>query len=342
MNDSPSKTSSPKSKVILRSVEDSSVKAMVREVAEACDFEAVVQKDARVVIKVNLSTPDPEMAHASNTSKELLEEVILLLKERTDRIVVGESDGMRYPTEEAFEVSGYYPILERHGVQAMNFTKDERVEVAALGIKGQTLSRTLVEADVFVSLPVLKTHATTVFTGTLKNQFGCYPQHDRILLHPRLDKVIVKINEVLKPRLVIMDAITAMEGRGPINGEPRVMNVILGSRDPVALDATAMRLIGLDPYTCKHAVLASEVGLGHMDANLIQIDGEFDKLKTVFKPAERDLPIKVLGLISHSRFLVEKLILNPESFYPLRSAAFAFRNMRDMLLGKRRAKNIPR
>lgn len=336
MDATTNETTKSKSKVMLRSTEGTTIASALREVTDGCDFNSVVGEGARVVVKVNLSTPDPEMAHASNTSPELLDEVLALLKQRTDRILVGESNGMRYNTEEAFEVSGYYPILEKHGVEPINFTKDERVDVPALGIKGQGLSRALFEADVFVTLPVLKTHATTVFTGTLKNQFGCYPQHDRILLHPKLDQVIVRINEVLKPRLAIMDAITAMEGRGPINGKPRVMNAILGSRDPVALDATAMRLIGLDPYTCKHAVMASETGLGHMDSHLIEIDGAFDELKTEFEPAERDLPIKVLGLISHSRFLTEKLILNPESFYPLRSVAFAFRAMRDAVLGKKK------
>ena len=324
------------SKVAIRSIEGSTVKDTLREVAESVDYKGAIPEGARVVIKVNLSTPDPEMAHASNTSPELLDEVLTLLKERTDSIAVGESNGMRYNTEEAVEVSGYHPILEKHGVPFVNFTKDERVEVPALNIKGQGLSRTLLDADAFVTLPVLKTHATTVFTGALKNQFGCYPQHDRILLHPRLDQVITRINEVLKPRLVIMDAITAMEGRGPINGKPREMNVLLASQDPVATDATAMRLIGIDPYTSRHVVMASEVGVGAIDPAHIEIDGDFDGLKTEFEPAERDLPIRALGLISHSRFLTEKLILNPEAFYPLRSAAFAFRGLRDAVLGKRK------
>jgi hypothetical protein len=56
-------------------------------------------------------------------------------------------------------------------------------------------------------------------------------------------------------------------------------------------------------------------------------------LRTTFEPAEKDLPIKALALISRSRFLTERLILNPESFYPLRSAAMKFRDVRDFFLG---------
>ena len=322
-----------KSTVLLRSVKDYSVQEIVREIFEYFDCERLIPRGSNVVIKVNLSTPFKENAYASNTSPEILDAVCTVVKERTNRILVGESNGMRYKAEDAFEVSGYYPILRKHDIEPMNFTKDEWVETGDPLIKGWGLPKALLDADVFITLPVLKTHATTVFTGTLKNQFGCYPQHNRILLHPKLDHVIVHINRVLKPRLAIMDAIVGMEGRGPINGKPRELGVVLGSTDPVALDATAMRLVGLDPGESGHIKLAAEQGLGSIEPDDIAIDGPFEECRTQFEPAEKDLPIKMLALISRSRFLTEKLILNPESFYPLRSAAMVFRQVRDFGLG---------
>jgi uncharacterized protein (DUF362 family) len=309
------------------------VEAIVREIFESFEYRDWLQKDCSVAVKVNLSTPFAENAEGSNTSPEILDAVCRVLKERTDNIVVGESNGMRYDTEDAFEVSGYVPILEKYGLEPTNFTRDEWVETGERLIRGWGLSKKLLDADVFITLPVLKTHATTVFTGALKNQFGCYPQHNRILLHPKLDDVLVLINQILKPRLAIMDGIVAMEGRGPINGEPRRLDLILGSSDPVALDATAMRLVGLDPHSSGHIRKAAAAGVGRIDASEIEVEGEFEKYSTKFKPAEKDLPIKMLGVISHSRFLTEKLILNPESFYPLRSAALHFRDIRDRVLG---------
>ena len=318
-----------KSRVLLRGVKETGVARIVGEVFEVFDIERLIPRDSRVVVKVNLSTPFKEMAHASNTSPEILDAVCAVLATRTKRIWVGESDGMRYASEDAFEASGFYPILEKHGVTPINFTKDTKVETGNPLIRGWEISKTLLDADVFITLPVLKTHATTVFTGSLKNQFGCVPQHNRILLHPKLDEVLVAVNAMLKPRLAIMDGIVAMEGRGPINGIPRALGVILASTDPVALDATAMRLVGLDPYESRHVVLAARDGLGKIDEKDILIDGPFDQHKTRFLPAEKDLPIRMLGWISRSRFLTEKLILNPESFYPLRSGAMAFREVRD-------------
>jgi uncharacterized protein (DUF362 family) len=322
-----------KSKVFLRSVKERSVEDVVTEIMTGIGYESIIPADSRVAIKVNLSTPFAENAEASNTAPAILDAVLKNVTGRTKNVVVGESNGMRYDTEDAFEVSGYYPIIEKYGAKPINFTKDEWVDVGEPLIKGWGISKTLLDADVFITLPVLKTHATTVFTGALKNQFGCYPQHNRILLHPKLDKVLVFINQLLKPRIAIMDGIVAMEGRGPINGKARPYDVILGSPDAVALDATAMRLVGLDPFTSRHVVWAAEGGVGRIEPADIEIDGDFEGLKTTFDPAERDLPIRALGLISRSRFLTEKLILNPESFYPLRKCAMAFRDVRDFILG---------
>ena len=328
------------STVLLRSTKDHPVEEIVREIFEFFDYQSFIPKGGKVVIKVNLSTPFSENSYASNTSPEILDAVCGVLRGRTPRILVGESNGMRYKAEEAFEVSGYYPILRKHQVEAVNFTGSEWVETNDPLIKGWGLPKDLLDADAFITLPVLKTHATTVFTGALKNQFGCYPQHNRILLHPKLDRVIVHINRVLRPRLAIMDGIIGMEGRGPINGKPRELGVILGSPDPVALDATAMRLVGLDPDRSGHVVLAAQQGIGRLRSDEIVVNGPFEQYRTRFEPAERDLPIKMLALISRSRFLTEKLILNPESFYPLRSAAMVFRQVRDFglgVLGRRKA-----
>ncbi len=321
------------SRVLIRSTKEAGVEAIVREVFESFDYRSWIPEGCSVAVKVNLSTPFGENAEGSNTAPEILDAVCKVLKERTDNIVVGESNGMRYDTEDAFEVMGYVPILKKYGLAPTNFSKDEWVDTGEKLIKGWGLSKKLLDADVFITLPVLKTHATTVFTGALKNQFGCYPQHNRILLHPKLDDVLVLINQILKPRLAIMDGIVAMEGRGPINGEPRRMDLVLGSSDPVALDATAMRLVGLDPATSGHISKAAVAGVGVIEKSGIEIDGDFEGFSTKFKPAEKDLPIKMLGVISHSKFLTEKLILDPEAFYPLRSAAQKFRVIRDRFLG---------
>ena len=101
------------SKVYLRSVVERSVDDVVGEIMNALDYESIVHPDAKVVVKVNLSTPFAENAEASNTDPKILDAVLGMLKKRTPHIWVGESNGMRYDTEDAFEVSGYIPIIEK-------------------------------------------------------------------------------------------------------------------------------------------------------------------------------------------------------------------------------------
>ena len=88
-----------------------------------------------------------------------------MILERTSRITVVESDGSRYPAEAAFENNGVYSLAAELGLKVLNLSKDELVEMPDPRLKGFGMARTWLEADVFVTLPVLKTHATTVFTG---------------------------------------------------------------------------------------------------------------------------------------------------------------------------------
>src|SRR5205085_10068096 len=171
------------------------------------------------------------------------------------------------------------------GVQVLNLSKDKLIDIPDARMQGFGMSKTWLEADAFITLPVLKTHATTVFTGALKNQWGCIPRYDRILLHKYLHELIGEVNRLRPVSLALMDGLVGMQGRGPINGYPIDLNVLLASRDPVALDATAMRLIGLDPRRSSHVVHAHRIGLGALDGGEIVIDGSFAELRTTVQPA---------------------------------------------------------
>ena len=91
---------------------------------------------------------------------------------------------------------------------------------------------------------------------------GLHFRCDRLLLHKHLHRLIGDINKLRPVTLAVMDGLVGMQGRGPINGYPIDLDVLLASRDPVALDATAMHLIGLDPATSTHVVHAGRIGFG--------------------------------------------------------------------------------
>jgi uncharacterized protein (DUF362 family) len=307
-----------RSTVILRAIVGRNLLEVVNECMQRCGWDELVPPDASVVLKPNLCTAVPGKTHASNTDPSLTAAVCEVLRTRTRRIVIAESDGLRQTADEAFAASGYVEVARRLGVQLVNLSQSHWLPVTCEPAGDIELPRILVEADVFITLPVLKTHALTYFTGALKNQWGCLPQYDRILMHKHLDPLLATLHRVLKPRLAIMDGIIGMEGRGPANGKPRRLDVVLSSRDGVALDSTAMRLVGLDPQRARHIVLAAEQGLGQMRAGEIEVDGDWEHHQTQFEPAILDKAIAAMDYMSRYRWFVKYALEKDYIFYPVR------------------------
>ncbi len=317
-----------KTAVFIRSVADRPRPEAVRECLEGCEFERLVPLQATVVIKPNLCTAVQEKAAMANTDPELTAAVCEALLSRTRRVFIGESDGLRQSAWEAFEVSGYVELARRLGVELVNFSEAPRTRVPCEPAGDIELPRLALEADVFITLPVLKTHALTYFTGALKNQWGCLPQHDRILLHRYLDPLLVSLHRLLKPKLAVMDGIIGMEGRGPANGKPRRLDLVLASRDAVALDATAARLVGLDPARARHLVLAAEQGLGCLAQDRIEVDGDWTRHATQFEPPVLDCAIAAMNYMTRYRWFVRHALERDYVFYPVRGFVQLLRKLR--------------
>ncbi|NOX45315.1 MAG: DUF362 domain-containing protein [Caldiserica bacterium] len=259
--------------------ESASLKAAV---AQALDLlggpERFVPRGAKVFVKVNLLPPPSPPERAIVTHPAFAEAVLTLLREITPRITVGDDvDG-----SESFEVTGYRRICDRLGVELINLRERGFVEV---GVDGDVLekiyiAKAVLEADVVVDLPKLKTHALTRFTGAVKNLYGIIPAGLRKRLHgdhPEPDefcRVLVDILRVARPALTVMDAVVAMEGAGPANGTPRDLGLVIAGADAVAVDAVAQMIIGLDPLGVGTTRSAHARGLGIGDPAEIEVVGE--------------------------------------------------------------------
>lgn len=318
---------SAKSIVALRSTSDLGVREAVIQCMQACDWESLVPRDANVVIKPNLCTAVADKAEASNTDPRITEAVCELLLTRTRRIIIGESDGLRQKAQEAFAVTGYVEMAKRLDIPLVNFSESPWKAVRCEPAGDVELPRLILDADVFITLPVLKTHALTYFTGAIKNQWGALPQYNRILMHKHLDPLLATLHRVLRTRFAVMDGIIGMEGRGPANGKPRRMDVILASQDSVALDATAMRLIGLEPDRSRHVALTAQAGLGRIQARDIRVDGDFQRHATQFEPAVLDKAISAMNYMSRYRWFVKYMLERDSVFYPIRAMVGVLRRI---------------
>lgn len=322
------KAGSPsKSRVVLRGTASSSVLQAVRECMEACRWEELVPRGAVVVVKPNICATAPEQLEMSNTDLAVTEAVCEVLLTRTGRIFIGESDHLRRTALQAFEAAGYASLPRKYGVHLVSFTESPLVPVPCGPAGTIALPRMLLEADAFLTLPVLKTHALTYFTGSLKNQWGCVPQHDRILLHRYIDELLVVLHRVFRPALSIMDAIVGMEGRGPVNGKPRRLNLLLAGRDSVALDAAAMRLVGLDPQKARHVAMAAAEGLGRIDPDAIELLGDWDRYATQFEPPVLDAAVAAMNYMTRYRWFVRYALERDSVFYPARAFVQTLRRL---------------
>lgn len=282
----------------------------VRSSMEAIGWQSIVSECANIVIKVNMCDSIPKRGVI--TSPELVYELIKLLNTKKCNVTVVESDGLLYSADKAYLDTGMKIWVEKAGAKFVNLTNDVKQPIKlsdGLYITEYAMPDTLRKADLLITMPLLKTHEITLFTGALKNQFGCYPQHNRVLLHSHLDEAIYDINFILKPNIVLMDALTAIEGNGPTRGYPIKMNLLISSNNPISCDLAAIELMGFDISEVGHVKLANDLNKESSDYALTGV--AMENIKRTFKRPYDDLGNKVQKLILRHKSLTKIFFDSP-------------------------------
>ncbi len=236
----------------------------------------------RVVLKPNLV--EYHKGKVINTDPRFVDAVIQLFQsEGAAEIIVAEGPGHWRNVQFLVNESGLGDVLRKHGVRFVDINHDEPRKMLnfgrTTGLEYLYIARTVTEADVFVSLPKLKTHHWAGATLSLKNLFGtlpgiCYgwPKNE---LHWRgIPNSIVDIACTNTPHLAIVDGIVGMEGDGPLNGTAKPFGAIIMGMDLVAVDATCCRLMKLPVERITTIVLAHHKRLGNIREDKIPQLGE--------------------------------------------------------------------
>lgn len=250
------------------------------------DYETALSGWSTVLIKVNFITVKTWDTGAT-TDPMVVEAILERLKNLKVKTYVAESDATMTSADKAYEETGMRELAQRNGVECLNLrhVKDRvKIEIP----NGETLNSVtvprIVTESAIISAAKLKTHTSTKVTLGMKNMFGLLPDKFKGKYHVKgINKVIVDINTVLKSSLTVIDGFVGMEGRGPSDGKPVKMDLIVAGKDPVATDATASRLMGFDPHEISHIRRAQEKGLGNIDD--IEVLGE--KLENVTRAFQR-------------------------------------------------------
>jgi uncharacterized protein (DUF362 family) len=259
--------------------------APVFKALDLIDYRSALVGYDKVLIKVNFIV-EKTWDTGATTDPIVVEAIIKKLEGLPVKVYVVESDATMTNADKAFEATGMKDMCSRNGVEWLNlrYVKDT-VKLAipnGEALKSITVPRLVTESAV-ISAAKLKTHANTGVTLGMKNMFGLLPDKFKGKYHLKgISKVVVDINTVLRPALTVIDGFVGMEGQGPADGTPVQMNLIIAGTDVVATDATACRVMGINPYEIKHIRKAYEKGLGKSEA---QVVGE--KLETVTRAFKR-------------------------------------------------------
>jgi uncharacterized protein (DUF362 family) len=247
-----------------------------------------------VLLKPNIV--EYEEGHAINTHPLVVGGAAIALRRAGAReVVVAEGPGHRRDVEYLLGSTGLFDILRDAKVRFVDLNHDDVREVPLrswfTGMRSLSLPASVLAADVVVSLPKLKTHHWAGLTCSMKNFFGVVPGAvygwPKNILHLHgIDASILDLVATVRPALTIVDAITAMEGDGPIMGRARPLGFIAVGTDVTAVDATCARVVGIDPRKIGYLDAAGHF-LGNIDPKRIDVRGESpDRYRTSFELIE--------------------------------------------------------
>jgi uncharacterized protein (DUF362 family) len=238
-------------------------------------------KGRRVFLKPNMVEYEP--GTAINTHPHLVAGTAIACRRAgASEVVIGEGPGHRRDIEYLLTATGLSDQLREQRIRFVDLNHDDvqmvRLRSWFTGLRELALPVELLQSDFIISMPKLKTHHWAGMTCSMKNLFGVVPGAvygwPKNVLHIHgVPNSIVDLVSTIRPHFTIVDAVTAMEGDGPIMGQPRHLGFIAMGSDLVAVDCTCARVIGLDPAKIDYLRSASRF-LGVIDQTRIDHRGE--------------------------------------------------------------------
>ncbi|MGN0250137.1 MAG: DUF362 domain-containing protein [Oliverpabstia sp.] len=246
-------------------------------------WEAIIDKKEKILLKPNL-VRKAEVERAVITHPAIVGAVARSLREAGyENIGCGDSCGVG-DARKVMEGTGMDDILEQNHIKIEDMGQGSlTVYPEGKVAKEFFLAKPVIEADVVINLCKMKTHALERITGGVKNMYGCICGVHKAQGHTRYPnadsfaRMLIDLNQMIRPRLCILDGVVAMDGNGPTSGDPVSMNLILMGTDPVAVDSVFCHMVHLDPELVPTNVYGRRMGLGTWKKEEIQLltpDGE--------------------------------------------------------------------
>ena len=268
----------------------------------------------RVLLKPNAGRAVPP-AMGVTTHPEVVAAAIDFFLERGASVRIGESPILGVTAQQTFESTGIAEVANARQVELVDF--DARPARILPLPRGRVLSELrfcpdALEADLLVSIPVMKTHMHTVVSLGLKNIKGCLHGREKVRLHQidrpadfpeqlkTLDAAIADLATVLLPDVTLIDGSVGLEGLGPSAGSPKTLGLFVAGRNCLAADAVAAHLMGFNPADIPHLRLAADATDLSIDlADISTTPANLGPLVNPFAPAPTELSVEYPGIAVH-------------------------------------------
>jgi len=251
------------------------------------DYEKIISKDIDTLIKLNLSWT--KYFPACSTAPWQLEGLVKTLLEddyQPAKLLPIENKTVVTNPVKGAQNNKWMPVLDRYhlsytplpGVKWIKYDfGDKLLKLNEIFPKGIEIPEMFVGKNI-IHLPTLKTHGHSQTTGSIKNAFGGLLKEVRHYAHKYIHEVLVDLmimQKQLHPGIfTLMDATVCGDGAGPRTMLPKIKNFILASADPVAIDATAAKMMGYDPMQIPYLRICNDMNLGVANPENIEILGE--------------------------------------------------------------------
>ncbi len=179
---------------------------------------------------------------------------------------IAEGPGHRRLTLDLADAAGYFSTIPDFERLFTDLNLDDVTRVPLVHPHSRAgelyMPNTILGCDLLVSLPKMKTHHWAGATLSMKNLFGTVPGGvygwpKNVLHWAGINECIADLHSLFPRAFALVDGIVGMEGNGPIQGMPKQVGVIVAGRDPVAVDATCCRIMGLDPAKIGYLLLTA-------------------------------------------------------------------------------------
>ena len=271
------------------------VKEKIYDIFKELNLFDKINSETKVFVKLNLvGAFDSSMG--ITTHPIVVQAVLDLLKQRTNNIIIGDNPATKDQIV-TLKKCGIYNVIKEYDCKILEPTLFTKIHNSNPNMYSEfEVSKQMIDADVLINIPKLKTHTLAYMTVAEKNFFGLIYGLNKSAWHVKannplhfgnaINDLYGALLESYKDKTIVhlCDGIIGLEGEGPsAAGDPKKANVLLASYDAVALDRVACELVKLDQNKLYITNIAQERGYGEGNLENINIIGnqlnEFNDIK---------------------------------------------------------------